>query len=139
MHPYAQLELDYRNFQSATFRLESLAYSHSEIEYDPVGEPVEIEAGDSWIEQKLDEELDRAIELRKETGESFVQARQYEGETGEQAEELREYWHSQYFKLGDAVREISSSFRDSGYGEEIDTEAEYRDAVAEAGGREKDE
>lgn len=135
MHPFAELERNYRELQETTFKLETLAYNHSSIDYDPVGDPADLEAEDEWVEEKMNDILPWAKELRKETGRSFVNTRRYEGETGEEAEELRSFWHAQYFKFGDAIRRMSSEFDEVEYrATDVDTAAAYAEAVAEIGG-----
>jgi hypothetical protein len=115
VHQFAKLEKNYREFQHVTFKLESLAYNHSDMDYEPVGEPTELDVDDEWLESSMASLLDRAKELRKATGESFVEARHYLEESSERHEELeglREFWHAKYFRLGDAVRRISSEAGD---------------------------
>lgn len=97
----------YEDFQETVLKLETLAYNHSQINYEPRSEPVNLKASDKWVEEKMKSTLAEAYEKEfmvregletegKDPGEDIPRLLTEYREENELMSELEEEFESAY-------------------------------------------
>lgn len=134
MHPFAELERDYRQLQNAALKLEVLADNHSQIDYEPNYETVDLLASDEWVEEKAYDLINVAETLVEETSESLLDLRIYvhENDVDQEIDDIRRSWQEHYHEFSTAVEDISEEFESLEQQEPVLPETYFEDTEVTA-------